>query len=104
MTALLTAFASTSTSALACRDALASLRTAYQHLAASSIQEMQQVARVLEGLPPSATVGQHCGAVGAAMAAVHDATRTARTQLTMHMLELEFVSSEASTLAQGVGG
>lgn len=104
MTTLLAAFSSTSTSALACRDALGALRTAYSHLATCCTQEIQQVARVIEGLPPSATVGQHCGAVGSAMAVVHEATRTARTQLTMHMLELEFVSHEATTLAQGVGG
>jgi hypothetical protein len=38
------------------------------------------------------------------MASIHEATQAARTCMTLHLLELEFVSHEAATLAQSVGG
>jgi len=102
MSALVTAYASTATSALACRDGITRLADLYRDLNTASSREISQVMAVLESIPSPPTPGPHCGPVGSAMAKIAEQTKAVRQHLSTHVLELEFLGTEAQTLAQGV--
>lgn len=102
MSAIVTAFASTSTSALACRDGLSALADLYRDLGTASSREISQVMAVLESIPSPPTPGPHTGPVGSAMMKIAEKTRNVRQSLSNHVLELEFLGTEAETLALGV--
>ncbi len=102
MSAIVTAFASTSTSALACRDGLSALADLYRDLGTASSREISQVMAVLESIPSPPTPGPHTGPVGSTMMKIAEKTRNVRQSLSTHVLELEFLGCEAETLALGV--
>lgn len=102
MSAIVTSFASTATSALACRDGLNALADLYRSLGTATSQEISQTMRVLESIPSPPTPGPHTGPVGSAMMKIAEQTKTVRQSLSTHVLELEFLGCEAETLALGV--
>ncbi len=102
MSAIVTSFASTATSALACRDGLSALADLYRDLGTASSREISQTMAVLESIPSPPTPGPHCGPVGSAMMKIAEKTKAVRQSLSAHVLELEFLGCEAETLALGV--
>ena len=102
MSAIVTAFSSTATSALACRDGLSALADLYRDLGTASSQEISQTMRVLESIPSPPVPGPHTGPVGSTMMKIAEKTRNVRQSLSTHVLELEFLGCEAETLALGV--
>lgn len=104
MSAILTAYASTATSALACRDGITRLADLYRQLNQSAGAEIGQVMRALEAIPSAPNPGPHAGAVGSTMLAIAEQTRSVRAALSTHVLELEFIGLEGTTLSQGLTG
>ena len=104
MTALLTAFSSTASSALDCRDAIADLANLWDRLATATSEEISLTCRTLEGIPSAPNPGEHTGPVGSAMLTLCEQTKIVRQKLSCHVLELEFLGTEANTLAKGIRG